>query len=191
MPVFDHFDFLAPFYDRVIQAKPPEGLLSILDLPADGSLLDAGGGTGRVAQWFPGKIREVIITDLSLKMLVQAQGKNGLVTTNSHSEWLPFSAGYFDRIIMVDALHHVCDQQETADELWRVLKPGGRIVIEEPDIRYAGVKLIAVAEKIALMRSHFLSPIRIIGLFSGKNAVHRIQNDGPTAWVIIDKPAAF
>ena len=59
---------------------------------------------------------------------------------------------------MVDALHHVIHQGQTAREMYRVLKPGGRIVIEEPDIRKFGVKLIAVAEKLLLMRSHFLSP---------------------------------
>lgn len=188
MPGFDHFDFLAPFYDRVIRSKHPDGLLSILELPERGVLLDAGGGTGRVAQWLVGKTGKLIITDLSLKMLKQAQEKRAMVTVNSHSERLPLPANYFDRIIMVDALHHVCNQQETADELWRVLKPGGRIVIEEPDIRFAGVKLIAIGEKLALMRSHFLSPKQIEALFRGSNAVIRTQNDGPIAWIIINKP---
>ena len=61
---------------------------------------------------------------------------------------------------MVDALHHVINHGQTAREMYRVLKPGGRIVIEEPDIRSFYVKLIAVAEKLLLMRSHFLSPQR-------------------------------
>jgi demethylmenaquinone methyltransferase/2-methoxy-6-polyprenyl-1,4-benzoquinol methylase len=47
----------------------------------------------------------------------------------------------------------------------RVLEPEGRSVIEEPDIRTFGVKLVALAEKILLMRSHFLSPIQIASLF--------------------------
>jgi len=41
----------------------------------------------------------------------------------------------FDRVLMVDALHHVVNQAETICELYRVLKPGGRLVIEEPDLR--------------------------------------------------------
>ncbi len=57
---------------------------------------------------------------------------------------------------MVNALHHVCNQQETVNELWRTLQPGGRIVIEEPDVRTFAVKLFALGEKLALMRSHFL-----------------------------------
>ena len=37
----------------------------------------------------------------------------------------------FERVIMVDALHHVYNHARAAAELWRFVKPGGRIVIEE------------------------------------------------------------
>ncbi len=56
---------------------------------------------------------------------------------------------------MMDALHHMSFQKQAIGELWRVLKPGGRIVIIEPDIRRFVVKLIAIGEKIILMESHF------------------------------------
>ena len=49
MPIFDHFDFLAPIYDRVIRAPGESPLLELLSPPSPGWLLDAGGGTGRVA----------------------------------------------------------------------------------------------------------------------------------------------
>ena len=88
---------------------------------------------------------------------------------------------------MVDALHHVCDQRATADELWRTLQPGGRIVIEEPDLRTVVVKLLALAEKMALMRSHFLSPARIAALFDHPNARVHIEAGTFNAWVIVEK----
>ena len=43
-------------------------------------------------------------------------------------------------------------------ELVRVLEPGGRILIEEPDLTLLAVKLVAVAEKLLLMESHFRTP---------------------------------
>jgi demethylmenaquinone methyltransferase/2-methoxy-6-polyprenyl-1,4-benzoquinol methylase len=87
---------------------------------------------------------------------------------------------------MVDALHHVISQTETVHELYRVLKPDGRLVIEEPDLRTFAVKMIAVAEKLALMRSHFLGPQQIADLFPPGASVSIIAEEN-TAWVIAEK----
>ena len=187
MPIFDHFDFLAPLYERFIPPKDPQELWTLADLPVAGALLDAGGGTGRVAQFMRGKAGPIVVLDLSYQMLSEARQKDGLSPVCSHTEKLPFPGAAFARILMVDALHHVCDQRATVDELWRTLKPGGQLVIEEPDVRTFAVKLIAVAEKLALMRSHFLSPQRIAALFHYPDARVRVETSQYTAWIIAEK----
>ena len=185
--MFDHFGFLAPFYELFIQPKDPLEIREFGHLPTSGLLLDAGGGTGRIAQTLRGQARMIVVADLSLRMLEQAHSKDGLELACSHSEHLPFPEASFERMIMVDALHHVLNQQQTADELWRVLKPGGRLVIEEPDIRAWSVKLIAAFEKLVLMRSHFLSPQRIAALFPHYKAKVSIETKGYNAWVSVEK----
>ncbi len=187
MPVFDHFDFLAPLYETFITPKVPHDLWAHLDLPISGALLDAGGGTGRVAQFMQGKAIPVVVADLSRKMLAEVHQKDGLRPVCSPTEKLPFPDASFARIMMVDALHHVCDQRATAQELWRILRPGGRLVIEEPDLRTFTVKLLALAEKLALMRSHFLAPPQIAQLFPYPEAHVRIERGKFNAWVIVDK----
>ena len=183
---FDHFGLIAPIFASVGYSSL-ETMLEQADLPTPGRVLDAGGGTGRVANAIREHAGEVVIVDPSLGMLRQAD-RTQLGLACSNSEALPFPNDSFERIIMVDALHHVIHQGQTAREMYRVLKPGGRIVIEEPDIRKFGVKLIAVAEKLLLMRSHFLSPQKIVDLFSFDSAKASIHATEGNAWIVIEKP---
>ncbi len=185
---FDHFDFIAPVFSRVGYASV-EDMLKHAALPTPGRVLDAGGGTGRVANAIRAHAGEVVIADPSFGMLRQAD-RTRLGLACAHSESLPFPDGTFERVIMVDALHHVIHQRQTAREMYRVLKPGGRIVIEEPDIRKFAVKLIALGEKLLLMRSHFLSPNEIVALFSIDSVKASIHAAEGNAWVVIEKLGA-
>jgi len=180
---FDHFDVIAPIYARVTYSSLDK-MRELAGLPVKGRLLDIGGGTGRVASALLDDVDEVIIADVSMGMLRQTH-RSTLKPVCSHSESLPFPDSFFDRVIMVDALHHVIDQPASAHEMLRVLKPGGRIVIEEPDINSFAVKLIALAEKLLLMRSHFLSPLRIASLFPAGST--NIVTEDSSAWVVISK----
>ena len=189
MAGLDHFGLLAPIYEKFIPLRQPHVIISMLELPVEGCILDAGGGTGRVAQALAGHAAHVVVADLSLKMLQRAAAKGGLDSVCSYSEALPFPDESFERVIMVDALHHVHDQPHTALEMWRVVKPGGLILIEEPDIHTLAVKAVALLEKVALMRSHFLSPEEIAALFSANGAEIGFQRDGFNAWLTIRKTA--
>jgi demethylmenaquinone methyltransferase/2-methoxy-6-polyprenyl-1,4-benzoquinol methylase len=184
---FDHFDILAPIYEKVIRPGNRDEFWHMVDVPANGMLLDAGGGTGRVSQSLIGKTAQIVVSDMSIKMLQETRTKERLQPVCAPSENMPFSGNLFDRIIMVDALHHVNNQPETARELWRILKPGGLIIIEEPDIRYFIVKMIAIFEKLTLVRSHFLFPQEIAGLFSGIGGSIEIKTKSANIWIIITK----
>ncbi|MFN2128866.1 MAG: class I SAM-dependent methyltransferase [Anaerolineales bacterium] len=187
MSLNNHFDILAPFYDKVIKPANITKIETLLNLPISGTLLDAGGGTGRVSTQFTGKASSIFVADLSLPMLRQTIQKSELSPACTHTEYLPFPRNYFERIIIVDAFHHVCDQAKTAEELWRVLAPGGRIVVEEPNFHLFGVKMVALAEKIFLMRSKFLPPEKIQFLFKFKYSNSFIDYDGYNSWIVIDK----
>ena len=177
MPAFDHFAVIAPLYARDVMRE-------VASLPVRGNLLDVGGGTGRVASAIRDLVDEIIVADVSFGMLKESP-RTLLKPVCGGSESLPFADSSFERVIMVDALHHVIDHARTAREMFRVLKPGGVLVIEEPDIRTFGVKLIAIAEKLLLMRSRFLAPDEIVKLFS--NGEKQIKIEDGTAWVIIKK----
>jgi ubiquinone/menaquinone biosynthesis C-methylase UbiE len=187
MPGLDHFGLIAPYYDRAIPFARKERLMAMAKLPAEGKLLDLGGGTGRVAQALAPEVSQIVVADESLGMLRQAVGKPGCNPISTLAEQLPFPSNCFERVIMVDAYHHVLDQEWVTAEMWRVLKPCGRIVIEEPDIRTWGARLIAVFEKVLLMRSHFVAPEGIARNFKDSQAKISIEEDHGSAWVMVDK----
>jgi len=185
--MLDHFDLIASIYDRVIGPPDSERLQQLLKLPTDGWLLDGGGGTGRVSSHLNGLAGHIVVSDLSHRMLKKARGK-GVRPVRAYVEHLPFADEFFDRVLVVDALHHFCDQREAIEDLLRVLKPGGRLVIEEPDLNHKGVKILALAEKILLMRSHFYTPQKIRQMIASYGCSAKIEHDDRyTAWVVAEK----
>lgn len=182
------FDLLAPLYDHVISPKEDGVFSGPLDLPTNGWLMDAGGGTGRASNGLDGQVDHLLICDLSFSMLQTAREKGIRNLVQASATALPFEAGTFDRIMVIDALHHMPDQKDTVGEMLRTLKTSGRMLIEEPDIEIFAVKLIALAEKLALMKSHFHTKEQIKAMVESFGAQASIDSDGKgSAWVIAEK----
>jgi demethylmenaquinone methyltransferase/2-methoxy-6-polyprenyl-1,4-benzoquinol methylase len=186
--MFDHFDMLAPWYDRLMGPPDIERLADLLKLPSTGWLLDGGGGTGRASAPLRQRVGRVVVSDLSERMLRQAAPKS-LNRVRARAEQLPFRDGTFDRILVVDALHHFDDQPAAIRAFARTLRPGGRILIEEFDAGRRAVRLIALAEKVFLMRSRFLSPARIRELLDACGLKSHVADASRfAAWIVGDKP---
>jgi len=184
---FDHFRLFAGLFARGGPFVISEPLLGLLSLSVNIRLLDAGGGTGRIAASLRDMVGEVLVEDVSQGML-RYSARKGLESICAPVEALPFQAESFDRVIMMDSLHHVYNQKRAISELWRVLIPGGRLVIVEPDIQRFAVKLIALGEKMILMRSHLLTAEEIMGLFTDSGAHLEVRYDEFHVIVIGDKP---
>lgn len=191
--MIDHFGLLAPFYDRFIEPPDPARLQELLRLPTAGALLDVGGGTGRVSQALESLVDTLVVSDESVPMLRQAQEKALCCPAAGQAEWLPFATASFERVLVVDALHHFADQQRAIAEMVRVLRPGGRLVVEEPDLNRLPVKLVAIGEKMALMRSRFFYPHEIGRMVAACGLQPIIEGDGRfAAWIVADKvPGEF
>ena len=189
MPNF-HFDWLARWYDRVIRPPEKDQLRQLLQLPTPGLLLEVGGGTGRVAFPLCHQVGGLVVCDLSRPMLRQAQAKGCLMAVQGRVENLPFPSAHFDRVLVVDAFHHFPNQPAAIPELVRVLKPGGVLVIEEPDIRKLGVKLIALGETLLLMGSRFRPPAEMAAMVTAAGLPAQwLADDQGSAWVFATKPA--
>lgn len=187
----DHFSLAAPYYEKLAGGSfDPTTLRAYLDLPTTGRLLDAGGGTGRVAQALRGLAVQIVVTDVSAAMLRQAAHKDGLSALRAQVEALPFADASFERIVIVDAFHHFADHHAAIANLWRVLAPGGRLVIQEPDIERLAVKVVALVERMALMQSRIFSPRDMGQMLQAVGAQVQVHSDHAfNAWVVAHKVA--
>ena len=181
------FDIIAPFYDLAAKPREADGRLEYLKLPTEGLMFEAGGGTGRIALGFVPYIDVVVLGDLSFNMLQRAKLKPALRVLQHRVESLPFKEQTFDRILVVDAFHHFNDQEKAISELLRVLKHGGRLVIEEPNIESFAVKLIAIGERLLQMDSHILPAEKIQAICSRWNFPITVHKEKHTVLIMVDK----
>lgn len=102
--------------------------------------LDIGTGTGHTAFALAPHVAEVVATDLTPAMLSEAeklQARNGLVNVTfriADVHDLPFEDTSFDLVACRRAAHHFADIDRSLAEMVRVLKPGGRIVIDDRSV---------------------------------------------------------
>jgi len=95
------------------------------------NILDAGCGTG----FLTGKLQEfgkIWGVDININALKYAK-QRGVMIQKASVESLPFSDNFFDLIISIDVLYHKrVDEKGALGEFFRVLKPGGKLLLKLP-----------------------------------------------------------
>lgn len=104
-------------------------------------VLDLAGGTGDLAAKFSrlvGSEGEVILSDINASMLSTGRDKqtdNGncgnIRYVQGDAQHLPFEDNYFDCITIGFGLRNVTDKDLALRSMFRVLKPGGRLLVLE------------------------------------------------------------
>jgi len=104
-------------------------------------ILDLGGGTGDLTAKFSrivGETGRVILADINNSMLNVGRDKlrdHGIVGNvhyvQANAEDLPFLDDYFDCITISFCLRNVTDKEKALRSMFRVLKPGGRLLVLE------------------------------------------------------------
>jgi ubiquinone/menaquinone biosynthesis C-methylase UbiE len=140
MPDGALFDDWPDRYDRWF-TTPIGGLVQqtearlVLDVlrPAPGEkILDAGCGTGVFTLDYLAAGAFVVGLDVSAPMLAAAVRKTAglpFVAVQGDMVRLPFVDGQFDKAVSVTALEFIADGKKAVDELFRVTRPGGLVVV--------------------------------------------------------------
>lgn len=105
------------------------------------NVLDLAGGTGDLTAKFSqlvGREGKVILADINSSMLKVGRDKlrdKGLVQNieyvQANAEELPFDDNTFDIITIAFGLRNVTDKDKALRSMYRVLKPGGRLLVLE------------------------------------------------------------
>ncbi|RFP86534.1 bifunctional demethylmenaquinone methyltransferase/2-methoxy-6-polyprenyl-1,4-benzoquinol methylase UbiE [Rhodobacteraceae bacterium 63075] len=103
-------------------------------------LLDVAGGTGDIAFRFLGRAgqAEAVVLDLTEAMLVEGRKRAEAEKLGHSLEWvvgdamaLPFPDNSFDVYTISFGIRNVTRPQEALNEAFRVLRPGGRLMVLE------------------------------------------------------------
>lgn len=137
------FRYLAPAYNflvKILGIHYPERVIRLLVLRGENrscNILDIGGGTGLLAEKIisknPGPILTFTVLDPSREMLRRVPNRENIKKVQGKGEDLPFAENSFDRVTVIETLHHTQDPPRLFHEAFRVLKPGGIMVVQEPD----------------------------------------------------------
>ncbi|MDQ1362668.1 MAG: demethylmenaquinone methyltransferase / 2-methoxy-6-polyprenyl,4-benzoquinol methylase [Pseudomonadota bacterium] len=110
-------------------------------LKAGQRVLDLAGGTGDLAMKMSrmvGAGGEVVLSDINASMLnvgrerlLDAGITGNMRYVQANAECLPFPNDYFDCVTMAFGLRNVTDKDAALRSIFRVLKPGGRLLVLE------------------------------------------------------------
>jgi SAM-dependent methyltransferase len=113
---------------RLIELARPRG---------DERLLDIATGGGHTALAFAPHVRAVMASDLTPRMLaaaeafIRGQGITNISFELADAEALPFADASFDIVVSRIAPHHFPNPQRFVQEAARVLRPGGRFLLDD------------------------------------------------------------
>lgn len=145
-----YFDAVAPRWDTMRQdyygvaviekaaaAARPRGEVS--DNSKLHLIIDVGCGTGFLSAGLAAMSEQVLGIDASPRMIEVAQenlqelGLRNIELRQGNVDDLPAQSGVADAAIANMVLHHAPDPQRMVEEMVRVTKPGGRVVVTDMD----------------------------------------------------------
>jgi len=96
-------------------------------------LLDAGCGTGWFSKWACDRKAMVTSMDLGEGLLKRVAAKCDSERIVGSILEIPFSDNTFDIVVSSEVIEHTPDPKKAIQELYRVLKPGGTLVLSVPN----------------------------------------------------------
>jgi demethylmenaquinone methyltransferase/2-methoxy-6-polyprenyl-1,4-benzoquinol methylase len=139
--VADRYDLMNDLMSLGIHRLWKRFTIGIADLKPGQRVLDLAGGTGDLTRMMAPRVGRdglVVLSDINAAMLGNGRsrlldkGISGNVDfAQANAEQLPFHDASFDLVTMAFGLRNVTDKQQALNCIYRVLRPGGRLLVLE------------------------------------------------------------
>ncbi len=118
-------------YDALFVLVPHRQLVQEVgeSLSSDKFVLDAGCGSARLSTWSKA---DVVGLDFSPSVLRYARKRAGRLVQADLCGGAPFKDGVFDAAVSLNVLYALPDPDSALEEVRRVLKPGGQLILATP-----------------------------------------------------------
>ena len=184
------FDIVAPVYEKFPGARRTyQKLDRLANFSKTDRLLDLGGGMGRIAKLFSDRVAEVVVVDPSAGMIQECRKQKNLNCRLASAENLPFEQDYFDKIIIVDAFHHFENHDAACREIKRVLRTGGKVIVEELNFGFLN-PVFAFLERILTVPGRFYRPEELGNLFRTNGFNVRLTDQQDIIYYLIGEKRA-
>ena len=139
--VADNYDLMNDLMSFGIHRLWKRFAINMAGLKPGQQVLDLAGGTGDLTRLMApavGPSGHIVLSDINAAMLENGRrrlldkGVSGNVSfALANAEQLPFADNRFDLVTMAFGLRNVTDKQRALNAIFRVLKPGGRLLVLE------------------------------------------------------------
>ncbi|HOF01680.1 MAG TPA: class I SAM-dependent methyltransferase [Spirochaetota bacterium] len=154
------FDKIYKYYDGAIKffnLNKKEEIKEALKLKGDEIVLDVGGGTGRLAEFLSPESKEYYILDESEGMLSRVKKASNVFPVFGDARNLEFEDLSFDIAIMSDTIHHIKNHEKLFEEIARVLKPNGRLLILDFEKYSFKTRILRACEFFLFGKTYFMT----------------------------------
>jgi ubiquinone/menaquinone biosynthesis C-methylase UbiE len=142
------------------------------DVRPNDTILDIGGNTGKITEAYCNNCKEVVVLEPKRNVIEYGRShRPNIKFIEGQAENIPLPDAYFDKVAASASFHHFSDQDKALEELKRVLKPDGKIIILEIDPNTPRGKRLKFCETLFHTGAKLYPPSQL----SKKIQVHKLE----------------
>ncbi len=168
------FDYSQPpdIYSGEFWRRLRAAAVAFMPIGKNERILDVGSGAGWVARELSIRGARVTSLDLSYLNLRKIKDETGQPAIVASGINLPFSDSTLDYVIASEVIEHLNDPASAIREFFRVIKPGGRVVITTPYKEVIRYYLCIYCNRMTPANAHLHSftEDKLVGMFSNAGA---------------------